>query len=367
MYVNASKYGPPAAIAILTLCLGGLLLSSTCFSGREAVQTSLPAAREAATPAHLSRALASALASSDEGGNMLEVVLEGCRLATEGIHTGEGKLTVRRWLKKPDGGELETATRYDVVFAGDRFRVVADQAFVKNEAGTGTDPEHLQRPDSSVREEVAYDGQKLVVFRPDKGSAVIAASHTRTGVRAFSDYRSKVVAMLLPGHDPVHMDDYSLRAPETTNLPARLAGIEEVGGSECLIVEKALSYPVRAGSPERMTETYWFWVDPERDFRVSRVRHWIEGGLAKTKTLFTEVNADLAQYRDGVWLPSKVTRTSYGLVPGSGDTYVKMQQVTTVDPGFKFNGPVSGDQFALALPAGTKVYDELLDARYTAD
>lgn len=296
----------------------------------------------------------------------LPTLLDGCRNAVAAIQSGQGKVTVHQRFKTDDGGDLESEASYQVVFSGDKFAFSAEDKIIKNLPGAPVPSDvRITEPGAVSTRRVAYDGQRVVTFMPQENEAIIGDRSTDRGRNSDLDYR---LFASFRGQGLVEPDNYPRAVMESRDIFTRAAlqivGREIVNGDECMVVE-AVYNGVFPPNGDKATYTYWFWVDPTKGFTVPRIRHWIEGGIYKEKTLIAETTGQMRQYPGGVWGPASVAYRQYKLNRVSGEYYNDIQHEIAFAPDFQLNLPVEEAEFDLVLPSGTQVTNELLSETYT--
>lgn len=302
-----------------------------------------------------------ALAQSNE--DYLPIVSEGCRSAAAAVSSGAGKVTVELWHKQRDGSIQEVEDTYWVEFAGDRFNLSKESVVLKNEPKPGTtaiDP-WVFPVGTKTRTKSVFDGQRFTSLELDKNEATIASSDSSRVDANTIDYYS-CVRMI--GHGLMKLDFYAEKeGPGVTNcISPHITGRVNLNGDDCITVEMASTHTRDGGNNAIVTTKLW--IAPDKGFAVPRVQTWVEGGESKEKSLAIEVSTELRQYAEGIWGPSKCVFESYTITK-TGSVEKTLKRVTTYDRDFQINVPVPDSAFVLALPSGTKVHDEVLDATYT--
>ena len=288
--------------------------------------------------------------------DLLPTVLDGCRSAVSAIKSGQGKVTAYASLRSNNGGILETETTYQVLFSGDKFKLAVDEKYLKNSPGEPLPSDRmLLEPGSLISRQVAYDAERTTTFMPQEHEATIGDRSTNSGQEAIDD-----------GHNAAFVGHYGLLeiakwvvGPSVyTRGTPKIVGRETLNGNDCVVVEFLLT-------GKDIVHTFWFWVDPAKGFTVPRIRSWAEGTGLREKILTGEVNTEMRQYADGNWGPARATVAQYRINPLSGEYYRNAQYVTTFDPNFQINVPVTDSELTLTLPSGTTVTNELLQETYT--
>ena len=292
----------------------------------------------------------------------LPTLLEGCRNAVAAVQSGEGKAIYYHWLQTDAGGVRETETAYQVVFLGERFKLTAEEKFIKNlPAEPPPTDAVLISPGSILTRQVAFDGEKVTRFTPQSNEATLGDKRTSFGRIGMQDFENRVSFI---GDGLLNPETWTkLGPPAYTRSMPRIVGRENIAGDDCVVLELTLTRQADPG--QGIVHTFWFWVNPAKGFTVPRMRNWIKGGTYPEKTLLSETEVAVRQYADGLWGPAKETVTGYRLNSTSGEYFKAQYYVTTYDADFQINVPVSDSELTLTLPAGTTVTNELLQETYT--
>lgn len=292
----------------------------------------------------------------------IAVIAQGCRSAVDALRCGKGRLTEHRVQYRPGGGVLDVLTTYDVVFSGSQYKLSGTRTYLRNQPGPDEGANDLfVAPGTVIHEVFCNDGQEVSYYRPDKSHAYKAALGSRSQATARQTFVSSLVSVA--GRGVYIIDEpVPLSSPENvTDKGLRVVRSENMGGNECVVVERSFTFPLPSG--ETATRTFVYWVDTSRGFTVPKAQRWIQGGDYGTKTLISETSAELKEYSDGRWGPQKWQMVQYGR--GLGGVMAKvMEEHIEFDAGFQFNGDITGSDLAMTLPSGTFVTDESLDAVY---
>lgn len=308
--------------------------------------------------------------TSGQDAAVIQMVNEGTSLATARVHSGCGTVTEDLWLKKNDGGVLETQTVDSVCFSGDKYRREETRVCLKNEAGVGTEAASLMQPGSRFTKVVASDGEELTVYMPESKKAtktnvpVGKAPNQRTAMDEYMQYKLRTELIIHGGLTIANMDEFVAYPPSKDAVISdfQVVSRETLYNDECIIVERTVQYSGKSG--QTVLQTWRFWIDPDKGYLVPLIRQWIQTDTGE-KHLTDEIKTEIQQYDGfGLWI-SQVTESNYRPVKGSDQYELKSKTVTKIDPAFKFNSEVASDKLMLVLPPGTEVHDESLDASYT--
>lgn len=309
----------------------------------------------------------------DTNQDKLPILIQGCANAVSSLEHGKGKVIVHSTYIGEDGNVTETESENDVTFFGSKFKISAHKTYLENEPREGSDPKLLLAPGAVRSQQISCDGQRIILLKATEGAlvggvkmkkmdeAVISDAGVGEGFSAVADIKRDIAVV---GHgvwDLAKMknvwrflEDYTMSGP-------RIVGRETLDGDECFVVEVVYTAENRDD-----TKTVWLWIDPQKGHTVPLMRMWMQGGILKEKTLYQERTTKIRQYSDGVWGPAEGTFDEY--VPNwkKGGVYKHWHCVTTYDPDFRFDLKPSDEDMSLKLPSGTRVFDENLDASYTA-
>jgi hypothetical protein len=291
--------------------------------------------------------------------DLLPVILEGTKTAVSSISSGAGKVVVHDWYRRESGELLETETTYTVAFSGDKLKASGNTRYEQNQLKAQGEPGlRSMLPGTEVEKILAYDGEKIIVFMPTKRTATIGDAKSSVA----HELRNCRFLVGIPGHGLVDMSKDAY-LPDDTRSDPRIVGRETIGGDECVVVEVVDNKPLSSGG--QVKHTSWCWVNPSRGYMVVRTRAWAEGGSFKSKTLVAETVTDVRPYSVGIWGPAQHVSEQYRLKSDSEESYLAVRTTTTYDSDYQLNSPVSSNDLRIGLPSGTKVYDEVLQARYT--
>jgi len=290
---------------------------------------------------------------------LLEVVLVGCETAASAVSTSAGKVTVHQWYWRPSGEVLETDSVYTIVCGGDRLKIVKEVSYMENQV-TPREPNPDFRPfgpGTVLRQQVAYDGEKVTSYDPAQRRAVIAGPDSAIG----DELRSMKLAVYAPGHGVPDLDPGSSSPGHTMSGPY-VVGREVVNGDECIVVEFVATRTDAHG--DEMKHYKRTWINPQRGFTISKSEGSHRGGVFGEGVLLSQLEVDTRQYSDSLWGISAARHEVYAL-DDSGRRYLQLRTITTFAEDYKLNAPVTEEMLAIELPSGTAVYNELIDAEYT--
>ena len=292
----------------------------------------------------------------------LSTLLEGCRSAVAAVHSGQGKAIYYQWSQTDTGGVRETETAYQVVFLGERFKLTAEEKFIKNLPAEPLPTDAvLISPGSTLTRQVAFDGEKVTRFTPQSNEATVGDRRTSFGRIGMQDFENRVSVI---GDGLLNPETWTkLGPPHYIRSAPRIVGRENIEGDDCVVLEMTLTRQADPG--QGIVHTFWFWVNPAKGFTVPRKCNWIKGGTYPEKTLLSETEVAVRQYADGLWGPAKETVTGHRLNSTSGEYFKDQYYVTTYDADLQINAPVSDSELTLTLPSGTTVTNELLQETYT--
>lgn len=294
----------------------------------------------------------------------LPVLLQGCAAAASSITSGKGKVTHHETYYLPTGDvRVERETKIDVAFSGKKLSLLKQITPIKE--APIEDSKHVPVPSTVRTKRISSDGSRVTILDSSNNSATISTPDKGEGWHEIHAYRRDISIAEAHGiWDIGNLNRYiTLPKDMYSSADPKIVGRETLGGDECMVIE-VLFIPL-PGRGE-ITQTWWFWVNPNKGFTVPRVQHWNEGGFLKGKELITEWDSELRQYADGMWGPANTIVGDYRPDKDSGPMYRSLRTVTTCDPGFQVNVPVSDADISLSIPSGTNVHDELLDADYVA-
>ena len=289
---------------------------------------------------------------TEEAKDLLAAVRLGCDAAASRVSTSAGQVRVHEWTWKATGELLEMETVYDVASAGEKFKASVTTTYLTNEwASAG-----FNAPGTVHREEVAYDGEKVTNYDPDRNRAEISGLDSDAG----RQLRGLKAVVMIPGHGVPRAELEQVKLPPGYEWnERRLLGREVVDGEECIVYEASHTAP-RADGTE-VTYYHRHWINPQRQFTVSKSESGIRGGPYGEGFVLATGEAETRQYADGLWSVREVRIEEHRL-DDSGNPYRMRYAVTTFADDYQLNGPVSEDMLTIKLPSGTKVYNTLIDA-----
>ena len=295
--------------------------------------------------------------------DLLAVVKAGSRNARSVVASGRGKVSVRCWKLRGGDSVSETQSVLCVAFAGDAYRLSVDDEVVRDDPAPGR---VRVKAGTKSHQELAIRGYKVTELRERRRATLGDAS--RSGTRAeglFYSYMSDIglLDLTASGNGIVDIEclERSSSQPTYASVTTRVVGREPVGGAECILVETA----ARASAYGTADRVVQMWVDPAKGFVMPRVRAYYEGGPFRERTLSHETTAEFSEHAPDVWYPAHVTRDYYR-TDGQGKPCKYRAVEITYAPDFALNARLSQAELSLELPSGTRVYDEVLDAQYTA-
>lgn len=292
---------------------------------------------------------------------LLAIVRQGMDETVSSIKSGKGTITVTDWQKNENGSVVQTETEYEVAFRGDQYRLSVQTRLLQNDPARDAATGQPVEVGTLSLSEAAYDGETLTWYFPVRGEAVVgdlASGETK------NHHTRYIVDVSLVGHGLSRLArPQELPSFITETAGPRVVAREMLNGDECVVIEYLDTYNMPNG--RRQTNTRWLWVNPSRSYTIPLVRNWMEGDGFPSKTLTTEVNTEVRQYADGIWVPSRVSVEYFQRNPDTGQSERSRVKTRVYDPDFRLNVPVSEADLALALPSGTEVHDEIRDARYT--
>lgn len=294
--------------------------------------------------------------------DLLSIVQAGVDEAHSAVKSGKGDITVRLSRKKNTGGDLEIEKKYSIAFSGRKFRLSAQDRYVKNDPPDGyvpAGPRHRLVAPGEVRvTELAYDSETVTRLIPNEKLATIGDANSPVGTSELSKYEMYVGILGLGGRTAVLNAQYPSL---TSRIGPQVVGREYINGDECIIVERVDTLTLQNGEERKITLREW--VNPGKGFTTPRIRVWWNDANSQM-VLQTAIDAELREYGNGLWGASKLTQTEYRIDPKTGQSYVSSQMVTTYDPDFQLNVPVQDADLTMSLPTGTRVYNEVLNTEY---
>ena len=285
---------------------------------------------------------------SQSNEDLLLIAREGTKNTAAMIKSGSGKVTQHLWTKNKNGGISEAEIVYTLMFSGNKFRLLADESIIQNNPGSGEDGKLLLSPGSKIHFQAAYDGDSMTIYYPDEEAAnIIKSNATDKPIRYWQD---------------IGLPAFEFRELSPAEGSA-VAKRESVNGISYIIVD--WSNTTSSTKYGNITNTWTGWLDPEKGFTVSKFQVYGKAETVhKDPVLLEDARIDVRDYGSGLWGPVKYTKVSYR--PDKDGEMQKVREATvTYEPDFHVNIPLSDDQLSLNLPSGTKVVDELLDAKYT--
>jgi len=301
--------------------------------------------------------LSAANAAGDDE-DLLTALSEGCANAASAIRSGRGHVRTYFWRKKGDDDVLETETESYLTFKGEQFLLREETKYLTVPVTPNRDPSEPPPP-TVVNVTASYDLERVTIVTQSDSlptHATITDSTRVSGIGQLNVYKTFIAVL---GHGV----DYLVPRPE--DLPpvaevtsAKIVGRETIEGDECIVVDVAVTVSVPGG--DNAVSTVRKWVDLDKGYTIVRTRIWQEREVDAARTLISESSTTVRQYGDDVWGPDTFTWQQYDL---EGD--VTHRGTTAYGPDFQLNVPVSDNELALALPSGTKVYNELIDVQYT--
>jgi len=297
--------------------------------------------------------------TAENANDLMATVLLGCRSAASAVSTSVGKVHLHEWYWRSNGELLETEAVYSVASSGDRFKVAAEVTYLRNDLTMpGSDPGlRAIPPQTVVKQELSYDGERVISYTPAQNRAVIADTDSSVG----RDLRQIRLKVLSPGLGVPTLAAAS-PLPDYTRTGPYVLRREVVDGEECIVVEFVDARPDARGGEVKFYSTSW--INPQRGFTLSRGESRAQGGPYGEGTLLAQAEVETRQCGGGLWGISEVEREQYAL-DSSGRRYLQSRTITTFDPGYRLNAPVTKDMLTVKLPPGTKVHNELLDEQYT--
>ena len=302
--------------------------------------------------------------SADKDSDLLELVQAGCHQAVANATSGKGNVTVRQSvMTSPDGQVYETETAYKLAFDQNNWRLSTNTTTLRNDQRPDIDPKLMRPVGNIVQMEISVKNADVTLLEKEdnRSRATKGSSTSKTASRLLST----MVSDVQPGVGRLGKGLVDIGRLGTNEVPLfskvtmRVIGREVVAGSECIVVEEE----ALPSSSDRPTSTTLFWVDPQKGYAVPKVQVFVEGGPFSERTLVEEENAQLKEYKPGIWYPTKITADHYS-TKDPAKHFKKSTKVITYDPQFQINVPVDAEDLSLVLPSGTSVYDENLDASY---
>lgn len=293
---------------------------------------------------------------------MLPVVLEGTKNAVDSIKSAKGTITVCRCTVLARGTPdkvHETRSVYRVALAGNKYRVSEETTVLISDEVPGLNPD---KQGTVSRVEKAIDGTKIVVLtgkRAEIGDTSVLFSLSQVEYLNTLEWIDRS-GCNIPGNGLVSLKDLQTsKSSAIADISFRITGRERIDGNECIVVERR----ARSVNRERGDMIDVFWVDPNKGFTIPRVRRFHEDGVSQQRTLYHEINVDIAQYKTGVWYPVKIVSDRYS-TDETGIRYKSSSATVEYASGFEVNVPVSEAELSLELPSGTQVDDSILKASY---
>lgn len=292
----------------------------------------------------------------------VEIVKEGCRLAASSIGSEQGKMASLVTARTNDGGTQTVKTEYEISRRGQRFLLSSVSTVLDVRIPPGAESKLYVKPGEVIRKQLSFDGQMTTAAMPDMNVARVSAYDSSSGQAVLLEYEDEVGLPHYGRVDIGNIDKHIRHGKDYIGSGPKVIGREWINGSECIIVEMVWTNSSRPNAI--ITETWRFWIDPARGYTVPKIRKWKQGGIYSEKTLVAEIDTELRQYGD-IWAPCKVVHNSYRIDRETGQPYRRQSKTITYSADFLVNAPVTDAELKLTLPSGTKVYDEIHDAKYT--
>lgn len=282
--------------------------------------------------------------------DMFPTIWEGMRAAASAIRTGRSEVRVREWIQRNEGGVLETNTKYEVVFTGKLFKVTTSSTIIQNTPDRGEESQLMTPPGTEFKRIVSFDGNKVVAYSPDSGEATISDPAVGDGLNEIRVYNADASVF---GHGFISAKLADPLPP--TNI--RVVGRETIDGDECFVLE------VRDGY-ESISSRRRIWVNPSKGYIIVRAKSWLQEG-SNPEFMNYEVNRTVREYAPGIWGPAVDTEIDYIPDRVTGSLRKNREVTTTFDQGFQVNVAVGKEDISLTLPSGTRVRDNIANAKYT--
>jgi len=292
----------------------------------------------------------------EDAEDLLAAVQLGCEETKSRVSSSAGTVTVHEWHWRSSGELLETKTQYTVASAGDKFRAVCETRYITNDWTSRESGLPFNSPGTVQRLDMAYDGEKVTRYEPQRGRADIAGPDSNWA----REVRSIRRFIMSPGCGvfiPKSVARSEIREP----IDPRVIGREIVNGDECIVCEVAYTTRLRDGS----TGTFYdhMWVNPAKGFTLAKSEAGARGWRFGDGMLLSHRELDVRKYGDNLWGLSEVRHDQYGL-DDAGERYLNIRQIFTFGKDYRLNPAVTDDMLTVTLPSGTEVYNELIDASY---
>ncbi len=289
---------------------------------------------------------------------LLDAVRTGCEAAASAIHSGVGVITFRETEWHENGARRETEATCHLVQRGDSVRVLWERRSIADEWGT---------PDLNTAESIASsvstwclgsDGEVVTYYEPDTKRAYVQDRS--------STFASLLQSVLTITHAPGHAIPASVFDPQTWSgrniIGPRVVGRETLDGQECIVCEATEE---RVRDKGTLTRTYKYWINPNRGFSLVRFESHVRLAPSEESVLITRADIETSPCPDGLWRISSWRQDQYTISPTTGEPYLNARSTVTYSDDYQLNAPVTDDMLTIALPSGTKVHNELIDAEYT--
>jgi len=295
------------------------------------------------------------------GAEEAEELLAAVRLASDAaasrVSRSAGTVRVHEWIWRATGEVLETETVYAVALAGEKFKAAVTTTYVTNEWTPAHPGAGFNAPGTVQRGEIAYDGEKITSYEPDRNRAEISRLESDAG----RQLKLTRVVVMSPGHGVPELKQVALPPGYEWDEP-RVVGREVVDGEECIVYNS--SYTGSGSDGAEVTYYNVMWLNPQRACTLSKGESGIRAGRFGEGVLLTQAETETRQYAEGLWGVREVRQTQYAL-DDSGTRYRQRYAVTTFAEDYQLKAPVTEEMLTIDVPSGTKVYDELIDAEYT--
>jgi len=313
------------------------------------------------TNSHKPAIAISAAIAAEGDEDLLAALREGCANAVSSIRSGSGQVTVYFWMKRGDGGVLETEAKNDLTFEGDRFLLREKVEYLTVDPVPGK--ESSEAPPPTMRNTTSsYDLEKVTILEQYDS----LPAHATICDPTLGEGKNRIILYHVLARVVGHgVGDLGPR-PED-HLPSfielastNIVGRETINDDQCIVVDVVTTLHLPEPEKDAIVQTVRKWVNVDKGCTIVRVRSWMEGNVYSVKTLMSEANTTVRQYGDGVWGPDTFTAQEYNL-----EGEIRLKRVITYDPDFELNVPVSESELSLTLPSGTEVHNELIDAKHT--
>ena len=288
---------------------------------------------------------------------LLNAVRTGCEAAASAVQSGVGVITIHDTMWQENGARRDTEATYQLVQRGERVRVRFETRTIADEWDAPDLNEGGRVTSSASRWSLGSDGEAITYYEPESKRATV-------GDRS-SAFARLLESALTITHAPGHAIPASVFDPDEWSewaSPPHVLGRETVNGEECVVVQVTRERVLDTGTYAR---TYKYWIDPSRGFGLVRFENHLREAPSEESILMARFDIDTVPCGDGLWRISCWRQDGYSISRDTGNRYLSSRSTVTYSDDYQLNAPVTEEMLTIALPSGTRVHDEGIDAHYT--